>query len=481
MSQPRRLTKSDFIRFIACKNEFWLDAHFPEPEGELSLLDKHKREFGYEVGRLARTLPNFTATETTVFEFEKIFESEKAYAKSDIVATDLATGEIEIYEVKSGTKAKEEYKLDLAFQYVVARAAGYNVRGAFLITVDSSYVLDGDLEVTRLFRITDEIEYADGIADVITSQIESALAWLETPEPEVGLVDHCKDSKLTCRYLIRKFPDIPEYNIGHLFNYGSKKLNALLEKGILNIGDIPHDFELTDREARLVAMERSGEPDNRENDAIAEELAELRYPLNFLDYESFGYPVPKFRGTFAWQQMPFQYSLHVIDHAGAEARHSYFLSRNDGRHPSEEMAEKLHADLAGRIGTVIVWSENFETRLNDQLAAMYPAYADFLTELNASVYDLRKIFSQRRYMHPAFRGSSSIKNVLPVLCPDLSYDTMDIGDGQTASIKWYHMTSRRFDEAECQKIYDDLCAYCHLDTLAMVRIFEFLQNACRKG
>lgn len=476
MSQQRRLTKSDFVRFIDCKNEFWLDAHFPEPAGELSLLDQHKRQFGYDVEGLARTHPKFSEPDGVAIEFAKTFQTEKAFAKSDIVATDLATNEIEIYEVKSGTSSKEEYKLDLAFQCVVARAAGYNLRAAHLITVDSSYVLDGELDVTRLLRITDETEYVNEIGETITAQIDTALAWLESPEPEVNLVDYCKGAKLACRYLVRNFPDIPEYNVGHLFNAGSNKLNALLEQSILNICDIPADFDMTEREARLVAMERCGEPNIKDKEAITAELAALRYPLCFLDYESFGYPIPKFQGTFAWQQMPFQYSLHVIDSPGGETRHSYFLSRNDGRLPAEEMLESLHGDLSGRMGTVIVWSESFETGINDKLAVMFPAYADFLAELNANVYDLRKIFSQRRYMHPAFHGRDSIKNVLPVLCPDLSYDAMDIGDGMTASILWYHMATRNYDAAEREKIYDDLCAYCHLDTLAMVRIFEFLKD-----
>jgi hypothetical protein len=108
-------------------------------------------------------------------------------------------------------------------------------------------------------------------------------------------------------------------------------------------------------------------------------------------------------------------------------------------------------------------------------------YANFLEELNDAVYDLRKVFSRRLYMHPGFRGSSSIKNVLPVLRPELSYDEMEIGDGVTASIKWYHMATRRGDEAELRKIYDDLCAYCHLDTLAMVKIFEVLREVTREG
>ena len=107
---------------------------------------------------------------------------------------------------------------------------------------------------------------------------------------------------------------------------------------------------------------------------------------------------------------------------------------------------------------------------------MFPEFAGFLEDLNSLIFDLRTIFSDGLYIHPGFRGKTSIKRVLPVLCSEHSYDTLEIGDGITASIKWYHMATRRGDEAEQQKIYDDLCAYCHLDTLAMVKIFEVLKG-----
>ena len=124
-----KLTKSKFRRFIDCKNEFWLDHHFPE-EGQVaeSLEYQLRREAGYEVERLARTLPILGDTDGTRVVFGMDFETEDLFAKADIVVTDQSTGEIEIYEVKSGTKAKPEYVLDLAFQCHVATAAGFRVR-----------------------------------------------------------------------------------------------------------------------------------------------------------------------------------------------------------------------------------------------------------------------------------------------------------------------------------------------------------------
>jgi hypothetical protein len=107
---------------------------------------------------------------------------------------------------------------------------------------------------------------------------------------------------------------------------------------------------------------------------------------------------------------------------------------------------------------------------------MFPDLAGFFDRLNASLYDLETIFARELYLHPAFMGKTSIKNIQPILYPEAAYGDLEIGDGQTAAIRWYHMAAGKADPDECAKIYQDLCAYCHLDTLAMVEIFNVLRK-----
>lgn len=467
------LTKSDFKNFLSCKNEFWLDHHFPEEKVEPSLEYQIRREAGYEVEGFAKTLTQFRDRDNvTTVDFGREFQTETLYAKADIVVTDNLTGEIEIFEVKSGTKAKEEYQIDLAFQCIVAEKSGFKVRRGHLIFLDNSYIFDGDLDVEKLLKLSDETEFITQNKDSLAQQIKMAESALADAEPAASLLGYCKGNKLDCRFIRRHF-EIPEYNVSNLFNAGSKKLNALLTLEILNLIDIPADFEMTDREARIVAVERSGEP-YIDSETIRGEIGGLKtYPLNFLDYESFNPAVPKFAGTRPYQQMVFQYSLHTMDEPGGEVRHSCHLSRNDGRHPTEEIIERLHHDLNGRIGTIIIWSEGFETKRNTEIGEMYPDYAPFLAELNEYVYDLRKVFSRRLYMHPGFRGRDSIKKVLPVIT-NLTYDDMEIADGLTASIKWFHAATGRGTQEERDKTFQDLEAYCHRDTEAMVEIYKHL-------
>jgi len=469
------LTKSHFKKFVACPNEFWLDHHFPQPKQELSLNDQLRREAGYEVEGFARTLPIFTQPSGYTVEYAKEFVFGELYAKADIVTVNEVSGAIDIYEVKSGTNPEKKYQVDLTFQCIVAEKAGFMVRGAYLVLLDNTYVFDGNLDIERLLKISDETEFVEQNKDSISQQIDLCAKILDQPEAEPSLLSYCKGSKLDCQFIRRHF-EIPDYNVSHLFKSGSKKLNALLDAKVLHLTDIPADFAMTDREAAIVEVERSQSP-FIDSETIRDEIDGLTYPLNFLDYESFNPAIPQFLHTKPYQQMVFQYSLHSIDERGGEMRHSYHLSRNDGRHPTEEIVERLYEDLNRKIGTVIIWSEGFEKSRNTEMGEMFPQYAPFLNELNDAVYDLRKVFSRRLYMHPDFRGRDSIKKVLPVLS-DLTYEGMDIADGLTASIQWYHAATRRGTLDEREKTFADLEAYCKLDTLAMIVIFEHLRETC---
>jgi hypothetical protein len=83
-------------------------------------------------------------------------------------------------------------------------------------------------------------------------------------------------------------------------------------------------------------------------------------------------------------------------------------------------------------------------------------------------------FQKRWYYHPEFKGSYSIKNVLPVLCPDLRYDTLTIQEGGMAGIVYAHLKLQDEDIAAIQR--EHLLAYCKMDTLAMVRVLAWLQK-----
>jgi len=470
---PELLTKSRYLQFLTCPREFWLAHHKPELfEPVDSLLYQHLREQGYAFQGFARQLEIFLPRSQKTVEFERVFQTDTLYAKADAVITDLETEEISIYEIKSSASVKPEHIEDLAFQKTAAEAAGARVGAVYLIIVNNSYVRSGRIDAEQLCAVHDvTVQVLERQPDTLRL-IQVAFDYLAAPAPEAAITGYC-GAKLDCTFIRHHYPELPSYTVFAIGNLKKEKRDALLDAGIIDIKHVPDDFALSDRQRRQCTAARSGEP-FIDADAIKSVLDAIPYPLHFLDYESFGYAVPQYSGSRPYQQMVFQYSLHTVAAPGAEVEHKYFLSDGAGD-PPLELARSLRDACSAGIGKVIVWSQGFEKTVNKQIGEMYPEFAAFFAEVNEKTFDLRKIFSDQHYLHPEFRGSTSIKKVMPVLAPGLSYEDLAVSDGLTASITWFHMATGRFDEVERRQIYEDLCKYCHMDTWAMVEIFNFLK------
>jgi hypothetical protein len=162
----------------------------------------------------------------------------------------------------------------------------------------------------------------------------------------------------------------------------------------------------------------------------------------------------------------------VLDSSQAEPKHFEFLF-SENTDPSLSLIKSLQKDI-GEKGSVIVWNKGFECKINNELATRNPDFKLFLEEVNKRVYDLMDIFSKQYYVHKDFKGRTSIKSVLPVMVPELSYKTLEIKEGGTASQKWNEINHGNLNQAEKDKIIKDLKIYCGLDTMAMVEIFNKL-------
>lgn len=468
-----RLTKTGYLRYLKCPPEFWLEHHHPllyAPEHSLEY--EHLRQQGYEVERLVRTLTRFQGDENSIVDFQRTFQTGDLASRSDIVVTDNATGEIDIYEIKSSASVKDEHYDDVTFQRIAAEKSGAKVRSVFLITLNNEYVRMGELDVEQLFTVTDVTEETTMRRAATEAEIAKAFEYLKTV-PVPSLADYCIKNKLDCSFIKTSFPDLPDYTVFDISYLKHDKRRQLLRDGVIDITDMPDNFPLSSRQRNQVEAAKTREV-KIDRDAIARRAEAWEYPLHFLDYETLAYAIPQFDGVRPFQQMVFQYSLHTLDRPGGEFRHSEFLSRGDDN-PPRAVAEHLRESLADGIGTVFVWYEPFEKGRNDEMAEMFPDLAPFLREVNAKTIDLMAIFADDLYIHPEFKGKTSIKKVLPVLVPSLSYEALGIGDGMAATIKWYRAaTWTTMTDTERLQIFNDLQEYCELDTKAMVEIYNVL-------
>jgi hypothetical protein len=245
----------------------------------------------------------------------------------------------------------------------------------------------------------------------------------------------------------------------------------LEELGIASIHDIPDDFELTEIQRRADCVQ-TGKP--WFSPELGEVLSGLKYPLYFADFETVCPALPRFAGMHPYGHIVFQFSVHTVREPGAEPEHHEFLA-TDASDPRREFFSSLCHAL-GETGSIVVYS-SFESQRLSELAAWLPEHAAPINAIQARLFDLLPVVREHAY-HPAFAGSYSIKSVLPALVPEMTYEGMQVANGQDAGLAWESLVRGRLDSGERERIREALLAYCALDTLAMVRLLDAL-NARR--
>lgn len=367
--------------------------------------------------------------------FQPRFEWNGFTCISDIVSV-VEDKTIDLYEIKSSTRVKPDHLYDLAFQKTVLEGNGFTVRNISVIHVNNQYVRMGDVNPKELTTFADVTDEVDEIALKTPEYMEAAkkvAAQAEMPDPN------------------------PE-----LAKLGSKSEWMKVYENIF-----PAEPKVWPQDTQPVINKQE----------IERFLGDLKYPLYFFDYETMQGLVPYFDGQRPYQQVPFQYSLHIIREPGGEVEHREYLHK-ENTNPAPDLAKQLIKDM-GDSGSIITWNMRFEKSVNEELGRMYPEYAEQIAAINERVVDLMIPFKAKWYDDPRFEGSASIKNVLPVVCPELNYKELGIQDGNSAQRLWMEAVLDGTRSAEKDKILTDLLEYCKLDTLAMVEIYRKLQGIVR--
>ena len=383
-------------------------------------------------------------------------------------------GAWDIYEVKSSTQPKNIHFYDLAFQKICLEKEKLKIGKTFLILINNQYVRNGDIEPEKFLKIENvSVEVAE-LFEEIDKKIAKAFKILELwEEPDIAILKQCKNP-YECDYISHGWEKIPEESIYDVANGLSKKqLEILLGMGIINLKDIPEGFVKNAKFVKHIELVKNGKQEVRKEE-IERELSELEYPLYFIDYETFGGAVPLFDGLRSYENVPFQYSLHVLEAPDGEPKHYEFLER-EFRNPTKDLYESL-GGLIGAKGTFISWNMFFEKSCNAGIAKRNPKYKEFFENMNARMFDLMMIFKNGYVADKGFKASASLKKVLPVMVPRLSYKELNIQEGGTASVSWFTLTDEKVDREEREHLYQDMLEYCELDTLAMVEIFKRLSD-----
>jgi hypothetical protein len=363
---------------------------------------------------------------------------------------------------------KDYHYYDAAVQYYVIAGTGLPVSKVFIVHINNQYVRQGEIEVDKLFHKEDITTIAKEKQPFIVQEIERQRAMLKGDEPVTNIGPQC-DQFYPCDFKGHCWSHIPENSLFDIRGRFDAKFR-LYNNGIISMYDVPK-YNLSEKQ--IIQIDAARTHDIRyDHKAIKEFLDSLWYPLYFLDFETFMQTIPPYDGIRPYQQIPFQYSLHYLEHKGDDFKHYEFLAMPH-TDPRKELIEKLVKEIPGNA-CVLAYNKSFEIGRLQEFALSFTEHAEKIEKIIQNIRDLIVPFRHYDIYHWQQGGSCSLKNVLPAMLPDLNYDHLDVQDGGMAMAAYAAM-NQTDDPNEIAKIRQSLLEYCKLDTLAMVKILEKLQ------
>lgn len=449
------ITKSEFLLFLKAPLHLWAKKHNKLNKTVPTVYEQHLMKQGYEVEKLAHELlPHATWQEAYVDdEFE---------IRNDALIRN-ENGTCDLYEVKSSTSIKKEHLYDVAFQSIVMKDTT-KLNKIFMVILNKDYIFKDSLNIKELFSITDVTDKVNDLTEEIEEKMREAVSIVEKDKPDY--IENClKPDKCPCLDVCH--PNLPKKSIFDIPMLSPKKKRELVDSKIIDINDLPSEFKLSVKQKRIADLIKTGNP-YLNITGLKSFLDTFVYPIYFLDYETYSLAIPIYNDYKPYQHMVFQYSLHIINEDQSTV-HKEYLETELGD-PSKNLIKKLKEDI-GDTGSIIVWNKKFEYGRNKDMSILYPEYKEFLENVNSRMIDLADFINKELYIHPDFLGSWSIKDVLPVMVPDLSYKKLNVNKGDQAMLVWWEIIHTS-DKSKAE----DLLVYCGLDTLAMVKIWERLND-----
>lgn len=491
MARLPRLSKSRYQSGLQCPKRLWLECYRRELADPIDEAKQAIFDQGHRVGELARgrfaggdlVAEDYTQSEAALRTTADLLASgarclyEAALTYDDVlVRPDIllrgGDGRYDLIEVKSTSRVKPEHVTDAGVQTYVAEGAGLPVARTYVMHLNTDYVYQGGAyDLHELFSLADVTAEVRDYLPAVPDRLGKMKAMLAGDCPECMIGMHCS-APYDCGFIGHCQSFLPDFPVTEIPRIKAEVLDQLLAAGIYGIHDVPLDHQgLSPAQRTVCHIIQSGEP--RFGSGLADALASLKYPIRFLDFETYMPALPLFPGTRPYQTLPAQWSCHTL-HADGTLEHADFLHR-DRSDPRLPFATSLLAALDGE-GPIVVYSSYENTRLS-ALAQELPDLSAAIDSIKCRLVDLEKVI-KAHVQHPDFHGHTSLKFVLPALVNNLSYDGLAIQNGGVAALRYEAAILGGLPEREREEIFADLRAYCAIDTLGLVRVVEELGRRC---
>jgi predicted RecB family nuclease len=484
-----RLSKSKFVAGCQCLKRLYLQVHEPklaaEPDDAADAIIAQGREVGIlarqlfpagvevpsdNLDKAIRATRELTANREVPAVFEGTFEHGGVLVRVDILHR-RRDKRWRLIEVKSTTDVRDHHVPDVAVQHRVVTRSGIDLASSCLAHVNRDYIYQGgSIDVHRFFRVRNVTRRVEKLQPKLPTELRSQFRVLQMDEaPRIPAGRHCTEP-VVCEFYDCCNPPLSDDHILRLPRIHATEVSKLVAIGIHSIHDIPENYPLTERLRRACTSVQTGIP--WFSPELENELRGLEYPLYCMDFETVNPCIPRFPGMRPYDQLPFQWSVYVQREPGATPEHFEFLAIDKGD-PRPAFISAL-CDTLGDHGNIVVYSQQFESQRLSDLGLWLPEYSGRIKKIHRRLWDLLPVVRKHVY-HPAFGGSYSLKSVLPALVPDMSYEGLEVADGQAAGLAWDLLIRGGLNSSERERIEQALRAYCGLDTLALVEILRTLR------
>lgn len=481
------LTKSRFLSGLQCRKRLWFEIHAPiEDTSDPGVAILQGRSFddvvrglqpGVVISRdaglpaaIAETARLMALGEAApALMYQPAFESGGLSFIADILRQ-VGDG-FELTEVKASTQVKEAHIPDAAFQALVLEKLRVPVRRVFIGHVNNQFILEREGDYDGLLveaDVTDEVTAYLPTAVALTEDFRRVMAYTETPFVDVG--PHCF-TPYECPFFSRchgHLPAGPDYPLESLPR-GGKVMRALIDEGYEDLREIPDGRLAGEMHMRVREATISGVPFF--DAAATAELRKLSFPFTYLDFETIGFAVPEMIGTRPYEQLPFQWSVHV-ENSPTEIRHAEYLAI-ESFGDFGELAVALIAAVPAD-GPVFAYNAGFEGRVLERLAELVPVHAAALRAIAARLVDLLPV-ARAAYCHRDMQGSWSIKSVMPTIDARLGYEHLgEVQEGDGAQAAFLELRGPEIEPERAAGLRAALLKYCKHDTWVMVVLKRFL-------
>jgi hypothetical protein len=485
---PKLLSKTKLMRGYRCLKCIYLTIHHPELEAPITAETQALFDQGNLVGTKAREYyPGGVLVENKPWDFigalaktreliaahtpiiyEAAFEYMGCYARADIIQYVPETKRWRIFEVKSTTKVKPEHYDDVGLQAWIMAKSGLPIENISLahLNPDCHYP-----DLSNLFCTVDVTEAIRERYLDIKPKVNEIIDCIKRPDvpdidigpyctapTECGFVEHCWQQK--------QIPDISIFNLPKIH---SRKWE-LYHEGIISLDD-PRLNDLDTLQERIVTCFKTNER-YINIDAIRAALSTWVYPFVYLDFETINPAIPRYAGCRPFEQVPFQFSVHVCRAPGEALSHYEFLHDN-ADDPRPTLIPALLA-ACGESGSIIAYFSRFESERIQALAQYSPTDSQALMQLINRMVDPLPIIRDAVYDN-AFAGSFSLKKVAPALLGSAhSYDNMPVANGGDAQRAFEELISPNTGNDKKLALKNAMFEYCKKDTEVMVELVKWL-------